>query len=453
MTTSIELEGGVPALVRRATPGSASERLLAEVALLRRIDHPGTVRVLRCDARGDGGTTVVTAFVGGGSLADWAGDALDPADVAAIGAKVASTLAVAHGRGIAHGSISARHVLIDADGRPLVCGWTGTTESSPAGATATAADDVAGLGWLLDELLDRGRGGPDEVALRAVTARATTAEPTGRPAMAALAGSLTDLAAERDPGPTWGAPTSPSLHHRHRAARRRRGGWIPAVVLAAIVLTAAALVATTPPAPAPLSPSLPTHDPADAPRLVPTPEGGSTVAPTPDAPPDDLATAPTTSVHGPHLPPERARPATNPDGAPAATPGSGWESDPSSWQEVGLPECVPADHAGRCLGPVHLRAGSVSAGGRTWSVGEPDDVPAIGRWACGGRATPAVLQRSSGAVWVFPRWAGRGEAVTARHVGVVPDAVKLVAVRRADTPCDGIGVVRADGSGVVLDPR
>src|SRR5690606_3239066 len=75
-----------------------------------------------------------------------------PAQVASIAAAAADTLADLHERGVVHGRLAARHLLLGPDGQIRLCGFG-------PGGDATPEDDVAALGAVITELL----GGREEL--------------------------------------------------------------------------------------------------------------------------------------------------------------------------------------------------------------------------------------------------------------------------------------------------
>jgi hypothetical protein len=109
-----------------------------------------------------------------------------------------------------------------------------------------------------------------------------------------------------------------------------------------------------------------------------------------------------------------------------------------------------------CPDTVVVTAGGVveTAEGR-WSVGEPDDVVVLGDWSCDGRATPAVLRPSSGAVFVFTDWAGTGEPLRIEPVATMPEGRTLLTepAGAAEPSCDVPVVEMADGSHHVVEIR
>lgn len=77
--------------------------------------------------------------------------------------------------------------------------------------------------------------------------------------------------------------------------------------------------------------------------------------------------------------------------------------------------------------PIAVEGTIVSIGERRWAVGEVGDVVIVGDWDCDGAPTPAVLRPADGGLYVFDRWAGEGEAATARKIGGFPGAVTAAA--------------------------
>lgn len=78
-------------------------------------------------------------------------------------------------------------------------------------------------------------------------------------------------------------------------------------------------------------------------------------------------------------------------------------------------------------GPISVDGTVVSIGDRRWSVGAAGDMVLVGDWDCDGAPTPAVLRPGDGGFFVFDRWAGEGEAATARKIGHFPGAVSATA--------------------------
>lgn len=107
-------DGDVLVAIKTATDPDHRARLRDEAALLERIDHPGVVRYV--DFAEGPPATLRTAFVGPDS---WR---TSTATVAAFAALTA-TIADLHDSGLAHSNLRAEHVLLDADQRPILCGF------------------------------------------------------------------------------------------------------------------------------------------------------------------------------------------------------------------------------------------------------------------------------------------------------------------------------------------
>ncbi|HET7523526.1 MAG TPA: hypothetical protein VFJ79_05215 [Acidimicrobiales bacterium] len=96
--------------------------------------------------------------------------------------------------------------------------------------------------------------------------------------------------------------------------------------------------------------------------------------------------------------------------------------------------CVPLTDGGTANGRVGLGYRIVGAPG----------VVVLGRWDCRSTATPAVLDPSTGRVWVFDTWPGDGGRVAARLVAIAPGASTLRVVPQVHKSCDRIQI---EGSG------
>jgi hypothetical protein len=215
----VESDADGPVVVKTAA-AEAATRLRLEAELLARAVHPGVVALAGSprpfvSPSGDLGTELRTRYAGDPATT-WTGSI---ACVAGLGAAVATTLADLHDMGIVHGRVDATHILIGADGRPRLCGL-----SQPA--DAAAADDVAGLGTVLDQLVSRSpsdrwgalpwlRGpGGDRRALRQVIDRAVdpvaSRRPTARMLADAILGAVpaAELPAALDGSAGPGSPTA-----------------------------------------------------------------------------------------------------------------------------------------------------------------------------------------------------------------------------------------------------
>lgn len=157
--------------LREHGSGEARERtrlrLLAEADAMRRIVHPGVVRVEDCGTVDDA-AFLTMELVRGHDLArgQSRGLQLDWSELAGIGAQVARALAEAHGLGIVHGDIKPANIMYDNQGAARVLDfglatWVGGSRFSFAGTPAflaperlqggvpLAPSDIYGLGATL----------------------------------------------------------------------------------------------------------------------------------------------------------------------------------------------------------------------------------------------------------------------------------------------------------------
>lgn len=111
-------------VVKTAETDEERRRLSREADVLRRVAHPGIVRLVATegDATPDGTDRLVFAKVAGSTLADLGPQ--PPAVVAAWAAAVATILADLHDVGWVHGNLRPEHVLLDDQGRPVLCGFS-----------------------------------------------------------------------------------------------------------------------------------------------------------------------------------------------------------------------------------------------------------------------------------------------------------------------------------------
>lgn len=196
---------------------AVADRMAAEIAAVRRLDHPGIVRVLDHGVT-DGRPWLAMEPLAGCTLERYARPArlLPEAVAVAVVARVAEALSAAHQRGVVHRDVKPSNVIVDwAADRVTLTDFglarlpdaeqtvTGVVVGTPAymapellgGAAPTAASDLYALGVLMFELLTGRR--PHEAdtlgaLLQAVAAARAPALDTLR---RDLPGGLSDLVA------------------------------------------------------------------------------------------------------------------------------------------------------------------------------------------------------------------------------------------------------------------
>ena len=113
----------------------------------------------------------------------------------------------------------------------------------------------------------------------------------------------------------------------------------------------------------------------------------------------------------------------------------------------------PSSPAAAAAPAVHYDNGVLTRGDERFAVGEADDIVVVGRWGCSVEETVALVQRTSGAVYVFHEWPESGVEVTAHAVGAVDGAVTARAEDADGDGCHDLVVQRSTGERVVLHPE
>lgn len=347
-------------------------RLRREAATLRAVAHPAIVRLAKAGTSDEAGGPERLALhrVVGTALSE---SPPQPASVAAgWGAAVATVVADLHDLGYVHGAITPEHVLIDEQGRPILCGF-GHARRIESVDSAAVAEDVRAVARLVDGILASGHDGLRRMLRRWIEGR----------------------------------------HRRGGDARTLAQALVDEVPEAAVrPLTAEAGVA---------------HD------------GES---------PGEAGAGLLGDVRGA----SSMRRVAASVGAARLRPGRAW------WAVAGL---AVATAIGLVF--VHLSQSATSGGRRTEVRREPSPsaggsspvyllqsvpgahpITVVGRWACG-PPRPAVLDPSSGSVWVLPAWPAGGGKVEGRLIERYPGASGLAVV--SDGPgCDRLLLVRAGGA-------
>lgn len=367
-----------------ASTATELARLRHEAEMLDRARHPGVVELV--DVAFDETSGVVRMAAVSGSALDRF-RAMSPSEVAGLIAAVAETVSDLHLMGIVHGSIDRHHVLVDDDGRPVLCGLA---DASPIEGCDPSAD-VQAVGLLMSSLLPSTVRTPEVEVLRALAAWATSPDRRHRPSAAELAAAITERVRNASlPRPTVDSPTTAAAPN----PRWKRAAGV-GVAVALLAATAALVV-----------------------------NGSAEAGPRPAA----------------------ARRAGSP---PPRRPTTTITRRERRCYLEASPTRADFDGDG-CDEPYSFVDGTLVAGQRRWLVGTPGDLAAVARWGCQRRASLALVRPTTGQVWMFSGWAQAGRPVTGRLVGTVPDAASVGPGDPDHDGCAEVVVTRADGPAVVL---
>jgi serine/threonine protein kinase len=132
---------------KQADTTQERRRLQREAAILQAIPHPGVVQLVKAEGPDPPNRLVLRRLAGG----DLTGLRTQPAEViAGLGAALATTLADLHDLGVSHGAIEAAHVLLDEQGRPVLCSFgRAQRDTTATGVDARRRHDVQALAGLL----------------------------------------------------------------------------------------------------------------------------------------------------------------------------------------------------------------------------------------------------------------------------------------------------------------
>ncbi|HZA00558.1 MAG TPA: hypothetical protein VE575_17495 [Acidimicrobiales bacterium] len=422
MHVKVSLDGEGPVVVKTATGDDDRTRLRLEGERLAQARHPGLVSVVL--ARNGEEAELRTRYAGD-PVSHWTGPV---ASIAGLGAAVAATLGDLHEIGVVHGRLDSTHILVGPDGRPRLCGL------SHPGGPAAPADDVAALGRVLAELLERApaeRRGPrrwprtdaaGRRALERVIARALDPLPSRRPHARLLASSILDaVPAAELPAP----PASPGAGDETGEGEPTGGGEPTGEGgddLLDVVLT---------------------HEMSDDERWAeacgdaPAGRRASRVGLAALTILMAAAVAVAVVVSDWGRAPGSAAPAEQPP-EPALAPGCAAVKAPAA--DVDGDGCAEA---------LTIDGATITAGTARWTLGKPGDVVTVGDWACDGRGAPALLRPATGDVFVFPTWAEAGQPLTVEAHDRLPGAVAIRS-QPGDDGCDRLAVELASGATTVV---
>lgn len=439
----IDQEGVRPIITKRAQ-GDNCARLVHEAAMLRAARHPGVVSLV--DSENDDDCQLQMYFVGSRTLAGLG--RVEPKRAAALVAAMAATVADLHELGIAHSRLSADHVIVAADGRPVLCGFG---EAYFISSVVEGASDVAALGRLLYDLVSTNeatfefperpsRKASSRATLRApllnLAEQAMESDPRRRPTArqfsdliqdtvpdASLVGDSSSsrggLAANNltEPQP-WSGLTSVS---RGFVGDGASGGAIVAIVAGALCLFIAGGAWFL------------RADSGSDPELANQALDNAAVSPADEA----TVTAPNQTI--PEYSPSDSSTATVPtvptDSASTAEAKEAGEEPATSNLLIDLAKGCSVSPDSTAVGPngtdcaVDLRfTGTILAiNDEAFDFGEDDLAVAIGDFACNNHVRPAVANRGSGFVYLFDSWATPNTEVSALVVGQVDGLRQLLA--------------------------
>jgi hypothetical protein len=210
----IDIDPAAGVVTKQAQTPADVARLRKEALILNQARHPGVVELIGVKHPGELRFRAIDSCCVADCLVDGA-QRWTMAELVAFGAEAATTVADLHDIGVVHGELSAHHVLIDSDRRPVLCSLGHQAEGPE--------DDVAALGQLLRQL-QAGVVAPGEPGASGdfdqIVRSATHPDPGRRPTARALARRLAE-------------PTGP-----HRLGVTRRPGLAAAGIL--IMVAAAA---------------------------------------------------------------------------------------------------------------------------------------------------------------------------------------------------------------------
>ncbi len=307
--------GGTEVLLRRIEIADDDHRARIERWLGQELNHPRLVAPHALITDDDGDDWLVQRWVPGDELSTLLppDSPLSLDDRLWLAYGILEGLAYAHDRGVTHGNLSPRTVIVRDDGTPTLVGLLigdgagdrGRRDAyaSPEARTRqprTPASDVYSAAAVIEELLsepvraDRPATAAVVAALGPVLSASRHADPGQRPADAERLAQEFDRVLEPVRGPRWWLPGGPAERSWSALGRRAR---VVALAVAAVLVVATgfgvvALTRATAPGAAPAPP------PEVSPTASPTP-GSSATTPAPSATPTPSPTPSATTTTAP----------------------------------------------------------------------------------------------------------------------------------------------------------
>ena len=366
-----------------ATHEMGRERLRHEAAILRKAQHPGVVALSAFTDDSDR-THLALVLIDGSTLADE--PPVDAVVALRVFAALARTVADLHSLGVAHERLSADHVLLTLDQRPVLCGFAEATDDAGEGGRGRDCASLIDLGELI------------AVSVKASHRTSSVGRwpPLGsRPerALRSLAIDLRHRQAQLSDGEIAQRASRVASRHRRpgRPAAEHTIHELPAAEMAARVGR---------PGPLPIRARKP-----DVPQAT-------TMASRPRSPRGAAIGIGASLIFAVIVGLARH----------TGEPSSPLQAGPTT---SAAPSTVLTTTSTTPSGPTPLVPARVKTGGSQYEVGQTGDQVAVADWACTGEPTTALLRPSTGEVYVFDALPGRGETVTGRRVATVVDAVTL----------------------------
>jgi len=196
-------------LLREVSDPEQRDRFIAEARTLASLNHPGLITLLDAGILVDRPYLVMELATGPTLAARIAEGPVDPEEVTAIGAQLASALGYAHAQGVVHRDVKPSNVLICDDGRVLLADFGIARLVDEAQERTKSGEAIGSPPYLAPEQAAGEGVGPsaDVFSLGLVLLEALTAERayTGTPIEAAVARLYTPPAIPGDLDPRWRA--------------------------------------------------------------------------------------------------------------------------------------------------------------------------------------------------------------------------------------------------------